>query len=232
MRPPLRSRTDRRLRRLIRENLLVWGDEGQGQARVKPMPSETREALLSIPAGHTRAVTHPPTRNRILGNAWHGGLAACIAAGAAARWAGTAAAPKMVVTPFGGVELLLVALAGEGLLCQVVEYHSIECDTDCHAVVKEQWGRLREAGKLHPSARLILHNDVADTSKFWHTEAGWREQLCRAGVKPAHVLLAGGSPCNNISGNNRKTRNGLQGEHSKLFFHFATAARALLAVAA
>ncbi|KAI3779391.1 hypothetical protein L2E82_09107 [Cichorium intybus] len=33
-------------------------------------------------------------------------------------------------------------------------------------------------------------------------------------------LVIGGSPCNNLSGGNRWTRDGLEGEHSSLFYHY------------
>jgi site-specific DNA-cytosine methylase len=33
-------------------------------------------------------------------------------------------------------------------------------------------------------------------------------------------LVIGGSPCNNLSGSNRHHRDGLEGEHSALFYHY------------
>ena len=34
-------------------------------------------------------------------------------------------------------------------------------------------------------------------------------------------LIVGGSPCNNLTGSNRHTRTGLEGEHSTMFFEFS-----------
>jgi site-specific DNA-cytosine methylase len=34
-------------------------------------------------------------------------------------------------------------------------------------------------------------------------------------------LVIGGSPCNNLAGRNRFTREGLEGEHSSLFYHYS-----------
>lgn len=33
-------------------------------------------------------------------------------------------------------------------------------------------------------------------------------------------LVIGGSPCNNLAGGNRRSRNGLEGEHSQLFYDY------------
>jgi site-specific DNA-cytosine methylase len=33
-------------------------------------------------------------------------------------------------------------------------------------------------------------------------------------------LVVGGSPCNNLAGNNRHRRDGLEGEHYSLFYHY------------
>ena len=33
-------------------------------------------------------------------------------------------------------------------------------------------------------------------------------------------LVIGGSPCNNLAGSNRVSRNGLEGKHSSLFYHY------------
>lgn len=33
-------------------------------------------------------------------------------------------------------------------------------------------------------------------------------------------LVIGGSPCNNLAGSNRVSRNGLDGKHSSLFYHY------------
>src|SRR5207244_444313 len=33
-------------------------------------------------------------------------------------------------------------------------------------------------------------------------------------------LVIGGSPCNNLAGSNRHHRDGLEGEHSALFYHY------------
>jgi site-specific DNA-cytosine methylase len=33
-------------------------------------------------------------------------------------------------------------------------------------------------------------------------------------------LVVGGSPCNNLAGSNRHHRDGLEGEHSSLFYHY------------
>ena len=118
------------------------------------------------------------------------------------------------------------------LTTQVVEYHSIESDENCAAVAKYHWEDLKLRGMLHPAAHLVQHVDFDDSTKFWQTAEGWGGQMSSAGVKRLDcVLLAGGSPCNNISGKNQKTRTGLSGEHSKLFFVFARAVRALMSLA-
>jgi site-specific DNA-cytosine methylase len=42
-------------------------------------------------------------------------------------------------------------------------------------------------------------------------------------------LVIGGSPCNNLAGSNRHHRDGLDGEHSALFFHYIRILKAVKA---
>ena len=105
--------------RHIRDNHIMWGDQTQGQSCIIVMPSEVKEELLSIPRGYTASVSHSTIRDRQLGNAWHGSLVRSIGAGVAEHWRLIPSEPKMVVTPFSGIELLMWALSEAAVLNQV-----------------------------------------------------------------------------------------------------------------
>lgn len=107
--------------RAIRDYHLMWGDTASGEPQVISMPCQIREQLLGVPIGHTAGVSSEFTRQKLLGNAWHGALVMAIAIGASKRWASNA--PKMVVTPFGGIELLMWGLGEVGVLKQVCALH-------------------------------------------------------------------------------------------------------------
>ncbi|KAG0611280.1 hypothetical protein M758_7G128800 [Ceratodon purpureus] len=110
-------------------------------------------------------------------------------------------------TGIGGAE---VALHKVGIKLNVVV--SVEIEKEPRRIFQSWWGASKQTGILD-----IEYHDVRDLT---------REVLTRLVSKyRGFDLIVGGSPCNNLTGNNRSTRTGLGGElqasGSQLFFEFS-----------
>lgn len=218
---------------LIREHKLVWTQESF--AFVQEAPCAMREYLAGVPDGHVSGVCFKQAIQRtLLGNAWPVSMSSTALSGVAERWrhGGCRSSMKVVVAFFDGVGGTGLALDRLNVLHRVQTYVHIDKNPHCGCVVRAWWDRMRNTDRLAPGAILRQDiTDVTDETGFWHTKEGWTQWLQKERVLTRDVLLTGGSPCNNISGMNRKTRDGIGGQHSKLFFTFASAATNLLASA-
>ena len=102
-----------------------------------------------------------------------------------------------------------------------LRYIAVEIDKKCQRVLKRNFIRLRQKFK---KMGAIGDWELIDT---WHDVTAsnfgtvkWCEQQMRASGGVDIVL--GGWPCNNASGHNRHSRNGLDGECTKLFYNAVT----------
>lgn len=128
---------------------------------------------------------------------------------------------------------------------------SVDKDKACKSVVENWWQIQQRVGAI-PADAVLLHYDnimatgtlqsvmcvnATDTSAkagellksaFWHSAQGLRDFVDIFDLEPTGILVTGGSPCNNISGNNRRPsdtstgRSGLSGFHSGMFLEFAS----------
>lgn len=104
-------------------------------------------------------------------------------------------------TGIGGAE---VALHRLGIPLKNVV--SVEMSKTCRIVVQSWWEETNQKGKLiHvPDVREVTEHIL----KKWISEFGGFD------------IVIGGSPCNNLAGGNRVSRDGLEGQHSSLFYEY------------
>ncbi|GAQ79593.1 DNA cytosine methyltransferase [Klebsormidium nitens] len=205
-------------KRTLYSRSLVW----VGPNRAGRMSFEEMEKVLGYPEGHTRLIADSSRRQRSLGNSLQVetvmGLLSPLA---------SLQAPEMpeglavlsICAGIGGVE---VALQRLGILVRRLVY--VEIDDDCSAVLEQFW---MEAG--HPQTSIVRYRDLSDPTLLANLDVEARQ--CNG-----FDLVAGGTPCNNFSGNNRvlkdattgRGRVGLDGKHSRLFYNFADICRRMV----
>jgi len=102
---------------------------------------------------------------------------------------------------YGGAE---VALHGLGIPLKNVVSMDI---SPVNRKILDDWRKLtdQKAKLIHVADVQMLDDSMVDR---------WIKGL------NGFDLVIGGCPCNNRSGGNRRTRDGPQGEHSSLFFHY------------
>jgi site-specific DNA-cytosine methylase len=106
-----------------------------------------------------------------------------------------------LISGIGGGE---VALHKLGLFSKALVV--VEIDAKLRAVIWSWWKKTLEKGEL------ILKEDVRDLT--YEALSGLIEKVGKID------FIIGGSPCNNLSGNNRVSRVGLSGKESNLFVKF------------
>ena len=109
-----------------------------------------------------------------------------------------------VLSLFSGIGGAEVALHRLGIPLRNVV--SVEISETCRKILKSWWDETNQQGKLihfHDIRMVTAH----ELEKCMSTFGGFD-------------LIIGGSPCNNLAGGNRSTRNGLEGSKSCLFFEY------------
>ena len=124
-----------------------------------------------------------------------------------------------VVSVCDGKGTLLAILLGAGV--RVRRYVSVECDEHARRVCRAHYGGADYAARPHLAPDALRF--VADATALSVA------QLRGCDAWPVH-LLAGSTPCDDISGcNEHASQLGMQSEHSRLLYDFATLFRTLLA---
>ncbi|KAG0567619.1 hypothetical protein KC19_7G148800 [Ceratodon purpureus] len=106
-------------------------------------------------------------------------------------------------TGIGGAE---VALHKVGIKLTAVV--SVEIEKEPRRIFQAWWGSSKQTG--------ILDIDYHDVRHL--TREVLLDLVCKY---QGFDLIVGGSPCNNLTGNNRCSRTGLDGKHSNMFFEFS-----------
>ncbi|XP_074276328.1 DNA (cytosine-5)-methyltransferase DRM2-like isoform X2 [Silene latifolia] len=174
---------------------LVW----VGKYKVAVLEPSDMEMLLGFPQDHTRGVSRTD-RYKALGNSFQ---------------IDTIAYHLSVLKPiyprgmtilslFSGIGGAEVALHRLGIPLKTVV--SVEISEVNRKIFQDWWEQTEQPGQL-------IHMDDVEKVDYpmirqWITEFGGFD------------LVIGGSPCNNLAGGNRRTRDGLQGQHSSLFFQY------------
>lgn len=111
-----------------------------------------------------------------------------------------------ILSLFSGIGGAEIALHKIGVKLQVVV--SVEIIEGSRRCLEAWWAATKQTGTLDQN-----HHDV--------TALGRDELVGLVKGYKGFDLIVGGSPCNNLSGNNQKTRCGIEGPQSNIFFEFS-----------
>ncbi|XP_022873698.1 DNA (cytosine-5)-methyltransferase DRM2-like [Olea europaea var. sylvestris] len=176
---------------------LVW----VGKNRVAPLDPSEMELIMGFPENHTRGGGIGNTkRYKLLGNSFQVDTVAYHLLVLKNLFLGGINVLSLF-TGIGGAE---VALHRLGIPLKNVV--SVEMSKTCRIVVQSWWEETNQKGKLiHvPDVREVTEHIL----KKWISEFGGFD------------IVIGGSPCNNLAGGNRVSRDGLEGQHSSLFYEY------------
>lgn len=176
---------------------LVW----VGKNKVAPLEPDEVEMLLGFPRNHTRGGGISRTdRFKSLGNSFQVDTVAYHLSVLKEMY------PKGVnlLSLFSGIGGAEVALHRLGIpLRNVVSVEKSEVNRN---IVRSWWEQTNQRGNL------------VDFDDVQQLDADRLERLM--GAFGGFDLIVGGSPCNNLAGSNRVSRNGLEGSESILFYEY------------
>ncbi|KAF5792179.1 putative DNA (cytosine-5-)-methyltransferase [Helianthus annuus] len=176
---------------------LVW----VGKNKVAPLEPDEVEMLLGFPQNHTRGGGISRTdRYKSLGNSFQVDTVAYHLSVLKDLYPNGI----NVLSLFSGIGGAEVAL--HRLKIPLKNVVSVEISEANRDIVRSWWEQTRQTGNLvHLSD--VRQLDGGQLEEFIKSFGGFD-------------LIVGGSPCNNLTGSNRVSRDGLEGEHSSLFFHY------------
>lgn len=174
---------------------LVW----VGLNKVAPLEPDEIEYLLGFPRNHTRGISRTE-RYRSLGNSFQVDTVAYHLSVLKDMFPNG----LTVLSLFSGIGGAEVALHRLGVHMKTVV--SVEISEINRNVLRSWWEQTNQTGKL------IEFVDVQQVN------SDRLEQLIS--TFGGFDLVIGGSPCNNLAGSNRHSRDGLEGEQSALFYHY------------
>nr|XP_043606390.1 DNA (cytosine-5)-methyltransferase DRM2-like [Erigeron canadensis] len=176
---------------------LVW----VGKNKVAPLEADEVEMLLGFPRNHTRGGGISRTdRYKSLGNSFQVDTVAYHLSVLKEIFPNG----LNMLSLFSGIGGAEVALHRLGIPLKNVV--SVEISRANRDIVRSWWEQTNQKGNL------IHLDDVQQLNG---------DQLERyMGSFGGFDLIVGGSPCNNLAGSNRVSRDGLEGEHSSLFYDY------------
>lgn len=175
---------------------LVW----VGPDQLAPLEPHEMELALGFDIGHTRGSSTRTERVRSLGNAFQTDTVAYHLSVLKNLYPNGI----NVLSLFSGIGGAEVALHRLGITLKYVV--SAEICKENRLILRSWWEKTRQNGEL-----IELEDVQSLTDKKL-------EEL--NDIVGGFDLIIGGSPCNNLTGSNRCTRDGLEGKHSSLFFEF------------
>ncbi|CAN6301796.1 unnamed protein product [Urochloa humidicola] len=178
-----------------REGNLVW----VGLNKVAHLEPNEMELLLGFPKEHTRGIAMTE-RYKSLGNSFHVDTVAYHLS----VLRGMFPHGMNVLSLFSGIGGAEVAPHRLNIRMKTVV--SVEISEVNRFVLRSWWDQTQ-------TGTLI---EIADVQSL--TSERLESFISRIG---GFDLVIGGSPCNNLAGRNRFSRDGLEGEHSSLFYHYS-----------
>ncbi|XP_057521723.1 DNA (cytosine-5)-methyltransferase DRM2-like [Amaranthus tricolor] len=176
---------------------LVW----VGRNKVAPLEPDEVEMLLGFPRNHTRGGGISRTdRYKSLGNSFQVDTVAYHLSVLKDLFPGG----MRVLSLFSGIGGAEVALHRLGIPLKTVV--SVELAEVNRNIQRSWWEQTNQKGILI---------DIADVQQLTNDRL---EQLINS--FGGFDLVIGGSPCNNLAGSNRVSRDGLEGKESSLFFEY------------
>ncbi|KAH9535763.1 hypothetical protein CY35_17G070500 [Sphagnum magellanicum] len=167
-----------------------------------PIAENEMEAMLGFDKDHTRNCYSTRARYKALGNSFSVFTVAFHFSVLKPLY------PRgmKILSLFSGIGGAEIALHKIGVKLQVVV--SVEIIEGSRRCLEAWWAATKQTGTLDQN-----HHDV--------TALGRDELVDLVKRYKGFDLIAGGSPCNNLSGNNQKTRCGIEGPQSNIFFEFS-----------
>ncbi|XP_074296132.1 DNA (cytosine-5)-methyltransferase DRM2-like isoform X2 [Silene latifolia] len=189
------------VQKFVIEQCRKWNLVWVGRNKVAPLEPDEVEMLLGFPRNHTRGGGVSRTeRYKSLGNSFQVDTVAYHLSVLKELFPDGI----NVLSLFSGIGGAEVALHRLGIrLKLVVSVEKSEVNRD---IVRVWWEQTNQKGILI---------DIDDVQKLTGDRI---EQLI--GTYGGFDLLIGGSPCNNLAGSNRVSRDGLEGKESSLFFDY------------
>ncbi|XP_031277074.1 DNA (cytosine-5)-methyltransferase DRM2-like [Pistacia vera] len=176
---------------------LVW----VGRNKVAPIEPNEMEMLMGFPRNHTRGGgVCNGDRYTALGNSFQVDTVAYHLSVLKEQFPNGI----NVLSLFSGIGGAEVALHRLGIPLKNVV--SVEISEVNRNIVRGWWKETNQCGNLI---------EIADVQ-----EVTWDKLEQYVSLFGGFDLLIGGSPCNNLSGRNRVSRVGLEGEHSSLFYEY------------
>ncbi|KAJ0544826.1 putative DNA (cytosine-5-)-methyltransferase [Helianthus annuus] len=190
---------DKHVKKYVMGQVKKWNLVWTGKNKVAPLEPDEIELIMGYPLYHTRGYSRSE-RYKGLGNAFQVDTVAYQLSVLKSLY------PEgmNVLSLFSGIGGAEVALHKLGIPMKNVV--SVEKSNVCRRIIEGWWEQTNQEGKL------IHVSDVREVTDG--KLEGWIRSF------GGFDLVIGGSPCNNLAGGNRRTRDGLEGEHSSLFFDY------------
>ncbi|KAL6645398.1 hypothetical protein ACP70R_017006 [Stipagrostis hirtigluma subsp. patula] len=186
------------VQKYVLEECRKWNLVWVGRHQVAPLEPHEMECLLGFPMDHTRGICRTE-RYRSLGNSFQVDTVAYHLSVLRDMF------PQgmNVLSLFSGIGGAEVALHRLGIRMKTVV--SVEKSKVNRTVLKNWWDETQTGTLIEIDDVQIL---TAEKIEWYVRRIGGFD------------LVIGGSPCNNLTGSNRHHRDGLEGEHSALFYHY------------
>ncbi|KAK9067299.1 hypothetical protein SSX86_014625 [Deinandra increscens subsp. villosa] len=189
------------VQKFVIEQCRKWNLVWVGKNKVATLEPDEVEMLLGFPKNHTRGGGISRTdRYKSLGNSFQVDTVAYHLSVLKAIFPNGI----NVLSLFSGIGGAEVAL--DRLKIPLKNVVSVEISEANRDIVRSWWEQTNQKGNLVHLSDIQQVN--ADTLERYITSFGGFD------------LVIGGSPCNNLTGGNRVSRDGLEGEHSVLFYDF------------
>uniref|UniRef100_J3LJ60 DNA (cytosine-5)-methyltransferase DRM2 n=1 Tax=Oryza brachyantha TaxID=4533 RepID=J3LJ60_ORYBR len=186
------------VQKYVLEECRKWNLVWVGKNKVAPLEPDEMEFLLGYPRNHTRGVSRTE-RYRALGNSFQVDTVAYHLSVLREMFP----TGMNVLSLFSGIGGAEVALHRLGIRMKAVV--SVEKSEVNRTVLKSWWDQTQTGTLIEIADVRTLTPDRIES--FIRRFGGFD-------------LVIGGSPCNNLAGSNRHHRDGLEGEHSALFYDY------------
>ncbi|OIT05632.1 PREDICTED: DNA (cytosine-5)-methyltransferase DRM2-like [Nicotiana attenuata] len=188
-----------RVQKYVLDECRKWNLVWVGRNKVAPLEPDEVEMLLGFPKNHTRGISRTD-RYKSLGNSFQIDTVAYHLSVLKQKFPDGI----NVLSLFSGIGGAEIALYRLGIpLKNVISVEICEVNRN---IMKSWWEQTNQKGNL------IDFDDVQQL------DGDCLERLVDSYGR--FDLVIGGSPCNNLTGSNRVSRDGLEGKESSLFFHY------------
>ncbi|PWA38701.1 hypothetical protein CTI12_AA579010 [Artemisia annua] len=183
----------------IMKQCKTWNMVWTGKNTVSPLEPDEIEFIMGYPCSHTRGHSRSE-RLKGLGNSFQVHTIAYQLSVLKNLY------PRgiNVLSLFSGIGGAEVALHRIGIPMKNVV--CVEINPVCKKVIQGWWNNTDQKGNL------VHVSDVREVTE--------EKLVSWISLFGGFDLVIGGSPCNNLAGGNRRTRDGLDGEHSSLFYEY------------